>query len=292
MKKYLFLGFIALVATIFMTEGFPSASGVFGFTYNPGKKFHLAVPNVNLSETEKTDLLAGKPICKLLPGKAGFKAGRMEVILPYDPVTVYQIITDIDHFQLTDPSYPSTGSITQKRKTFMPYVFDGAHCVSNGKEYLYQLLVLPFVDPRKYSLSRWHDTSEFPWESSWDAVPSLECSDKGNPEMAEIAKGAVKVTINTGSWRIGPLPPEMRKTDQDKMKSYVLYYVDTNPGGDLASLGPIVNKSTGVAMPRLVENIKFHGVNWRAHLVKYHTPADVAQYDSWLASYKKSFDAQ
>jgi len=290
--KYIVILSLVIVSIVVLLTSLTSAGSNVGFSYNPSKKFHLQVPDIKLSDEQKESLYQGKPICRLLPGRSGFKSGRMEVVLPFDPVTTFQIVSDIDHFHLVDPSYPSSGSTFRTRKSFMPYVFDGAHCIENGHEYLYQLLVMPLVDPRKYSLTRFHDMTEFPWESAWEASPNLECSGKGNPEMAELAKDAVHITINTGSWRIGPLSAEMRKTEEDKMRSYVIYFVDTNPGGDLGKLAPIVNEATKTAMPKLVANIKFHGPSWRAHLKKYHNAQEVAQYDAWLEAYKQSMGVQ
>jgi hypothetical protein len=212
----------------------------------------------------------------------------MNAVVPFDPVTAWWIIQDIRHFHLVDDAYPKAGSLTDKRRTFMPYVFDGAVCPVDGKSHLYQLLVMPFVAPRKYSLARHHDRDGFPWESAWTATQELYCSEKRNPEMAKFFDEAVQITHNDGCWHLRPTPPAYRNGPQDAKNTFVEYFVDTNPGGNLAQLAAIVNKATSTALPTLHQNLLYHGRTFEAHLAKYHSPEDQARFRAEREAFLKT----
>jgi len=210
------------------------------------------------------------------------------VVVPIDPVTVWWITQDIGHFHLVDPSYPNSGSLTNRRRTFMPYVFDGAVCTVGNRSYLYQLLVMPLVDPRVYTLSRFHNRDGFPWESAWTAATDLYCSDRRSPEMESFFRSAVKITHNNGCWHMQPVPEVYRNKPEDVLLAYVEYYVDTNPGGNLASIRSIVNKATETAMPALHQNLLFHARNWATHLKKYHSAADQQRFNAEQAAFRQA----
>ncbi|MCL4236075.1 MAG: hypothetical protein KJ042_16325, partial [Deltaproteobacteria bacterium] len=100
--------------------------------------FRVEVPEVGLSVEETSKLYAGKPIAKLLPSENGLKAGWLRFFAPFDPVTTWMVITDMEHLDLVDDPYPASGSLADKRRTFLPYVFDAATCVENNEPIMYQ----------------------------------------------------------------------------------------------------------------------------------------------------------
>jgi hypothetical protein len=289
-------GFIAGFAMLMLLVSAAVAEmqwGGFGFEdKGDAKAVKVKIPAVKLTEAEKKDLYDGKPITRLLPSPDGLKIGYMRFFAPFDPVTSWMITTDGEHLDLEDPSYPKSGSFTSKKRTFMPYVFDCATCKEGGRDKMFQLLVMPLVKPRKLCINRLHDVSAFPWETAWTLSEGMCCQSGAKPEMKKYADDAVTLKKNTGAWHIGPLPKEFRKTDADIMRTDFIYYVDTNPGGDLSKLKAIVNKATSIALPALQENVLFHGKTWKAHLAKHHGAAEVAKYKGWVADYTKAMTGE
>ena len=289
MKRGIVAGVVVLAAILAVAAWAQSGGGsVVNYAVRAGKNFSQKFPAVTFNAKQAADLKAGKPVCLLLPAEHGLKSGFMTAIVPYDPVTVWWIVTDVPHFHLVDSAYPNTGSLFDKRRTFMPYVFDGAVCTEGGKRYLYQLLVMPFVAPRKYSLDRRPDRDGFPWESAWSAAPTLICSDKRNPEMEKFFSDAIQLTHNNGAWHISPVPEKYRDAPADARKAFIEYFVDTNPGGDLAALAAIVNKATSVAMPTLHQNLMALSKGFDEHMRKYHSPEDQARYRAERDAFFKS----
>jgi hypothetical protein len=290
MKRWLpfvVLACVVLVGALVFAQGLDTT---LSFEIKPGKTFKQPVPKVNFSPAQVQKIKAQKPVCLLLPSPSDpeLKAGYMATVMNIDPVTVWWITQDIAHFHLVDPAYPSSGSLTNRRRSFMPYVFDGAVCSVGNHSYLYQLLVMPLVEPRVYTLSRYHNRDGFTWESAWTAASDLYCSDHRNAEMESFFRSAVKITHNNGCWHIQPVPEAFRTKPEDVLLAYVEYYVDTNPGGNLASIKPIVNKATETAMPALHKNLLFHAANWETHLKKYHSAADQQRYHSELAAFRQA----
>ncbi|MCC6156690.1 MAG: hypothetical protein IT350_01470 [Deltaproteobacteria bacterium] len=257
------------------------------FDTNASKSMKLKIPEVALSESETADLLAGKPIPRLLEGEGGLKEGWMRLVVPFEPPTVWRVITNVEKFDLESEEFPSNGSITTKKRTFMPYTFDCAPCVEGGKFYMYQLLVMPFVDPRHFTLERHNNRQSFPWESTWNQVPGIKCQDKMNPAVEEFRKGAILTEKNTGTWHVAPLPKEWVKSREDLLKTDLIYYVDSNPGGNLAAILPVVNKATKVALPALADNVLFHCRRWEKFATQHH-PDDVAKWKQELTDYRKA----
>ncbi len=153
---------------------------------------------------------------------------------------------------------------------------------------MFQLLVMPLVAPRKMCINMKKDISSFPWEAAWNKHEGLCCEDKMKPEMKPFLKKAVLLKKNVGTWHISPLPAKFRKSDADIMRTDCIYYVDSNPGGDLSKLKSIVNKAQSVALPALMKNVLFHGKGWEGHLKKYHGPEMTAKYKNWQLEYKKA----
>lgn len=263
-----------------------------GYTISEMKKFHQAIPDLPLDQAQKEMLLSGKSVGVLIPTEGSLKAGYMRVIVPFDPVTIWWITQDIGHFHLEDPAHPKTGSMLHKHNSMMPYVFDGAVCESVGRNHLYQLLVAPFVKPRKYSLRRYPDRSAFPWESAWEANEKLLCSENRDSKLEDFFKEAVHITHNNGCWRLGPVPTEYRNSPEDIKKTYIRYFVDTNPGGNIAAMSAIANKATSVAMPALHQNLMFLGKNWDEHLKKYHTPQEIELYHQEVKQFHEAISLQ
>jgi hypothetical protein len=254
------------------------ADSITGFDFKPDRPFMQNIPEISLNEADLASLSSGKPVTRLLDAPGGFKACYMRIFLPVDPPTIWQIITDIHHFSMVSPQYPKNGPLTDKRQTFMPYVFDSSAC-ENGR-YLYQLLVMPMISPRQFTLKRSSNRTAFPWESKWSQEPEMRCQDKLNPQMEKYRSEAVITERNEGSWRLSPLSKEFIKRKEDLLKTDCVYYVDSNPGGNLSSLMAIVNRVTEIALPVLAENLIFHAKQWDDHMRKHHTSR---QYEEWKA---------
>lgn len=255
-----------------------TTDSIAGFEFRPDRPFMQNIPAISLNEADLALLSSGKPVTRLLDTPGGFKAGYMRIFLPFDPPTIWHIVTDIHHFSLVSPQYPKNGSLTDKRQTFMPYVFDSSAC-ENGR-YLYQLIVMPLIAPRQYTLKRSANRSAFPWESKWSQEPEMRCQDELNPQMEKYRKEAITTTRNEGSWRLSPLSKEFIKSKEDLLKTDCIYYVDSNPGGNLSSLMAIINKVTEIVLPALAENLVFHAKLWDEHMRKHHTSH---QYEEWKA---------
>ena len=258
-----------------------AADAIPGFELRPDRPFMQNVPAISLSEADPALLSSGNPVTRLLDTPSGFKACYMRIFLPFDPPTIWHIVTDIHHFSMTSPQYPKNGSLTDKRQTFMPYVFDSSVCEND--KYLYQLIVMPLIAPRQFTLKRSTNQIAFPWESKWSQEPQMRCQDKLNPQMEKYRTEAIVTERNEGSWRLSPLSKEFIKSKEDLLKTDCIYYVDTNPGGNLSSLMAIVNKVTETALPVLTENVVFHAKQWDKHMRTYHTPH---QYEEWTAQVK------
>ncbi|TRZ75229.1 MAG: hypothetical protein D4R93_05285 [Deltaproteobacteria bacterium] len=254
------------------------ADSLIGFKVKPDRPLMQDIPEISLNEADLALLSSGKPVTRLLDTPGGLKASYMRIFLPFDPPTIWHIITDIHHFSIVSPQYPKNGSLTNKRQTFMPYVFDSSAC-ENGR-YLYQLLVMPMIAPRHFTLKRSTNRIAFPWESKWSQEPEMRCQDKLNPEMEKYRTEAIITAKNEGSWRLSPLSKEFIKRKEDLLKTDCIYYVDSNPGGNLSSLMGIVNKVTEIVLPALAENLIFHAKQWDDHMRKHHTSR---QYEEWKA---------
>ena len=292
MSKRIWFLVVAAVFTLALTVVSVSAYQweTFGFD-QPGdaRAVKMKVPNIALTPKEEEALYAGKPIAKLLDAPGGLKKGYLRFFAPFDPVTAWMVVTDAKHFDLEDPAFPKSGSLTDRRRTFMPYSFDVATCKKDGKEMMYQLLVMPIVAPRKLCINRYHNTDAFPWESFWWRADQMCCQDKAKPDLVKKYHGkAVELTKNNGTWHIGPLPKKFRRTEGDIMRTDCIYFVDTNPGGDLGKIKAVVNKATSVALPALMNNVLFHGKRWESFLAKHHGPAMVQKYKQWQDQYKQS----
>jgi len=271
----------AILSFFLLNVEYAAAAAEIGFVLRPDRQLMQKIPAISFTEGERSLLSSGRPVTRLLDTPGGLKAGYLRIFLPFDPPTIWQIVADIKHFSQVSSQYPNNGSFTDKRRTFMPYVFDSAACEKD--RYLYQLLVLPFIAPRQYTLKRHADQTSFPWESHWLQEPEMRCQDQINIQMDKYRMEAVTTLRNEGCWHISPLSREFIKSREDLRKTDCVYYVNSNPGGNLSSLMTIVNKATEIALPALAENLIFHAKNWEDHMKNHHTPQ---QYDDWKAQVK------
>ena len=255
-----------------------SIDSTVGFGFEPNRSFMQSLPTIPLNEGDLTLLSSGKPVTRLLDTPGGLKASYMRIFLPVDPPTIWHIITDIHHFSIVSPQYPKNGSLTDKRQTFMPYVFDSSAC--ENSRYLYQLIVMPLIAPRQFTLKRSANRTAFPWESKWSQETEMRCQEGLNPQMDKYRTEAIVTERNEGCWRLSPLSKEFIKSKEDLLKTDCVYYVDTNPGGNLSSLMAIVHKVTEIALPALADNLIFHAKQWDEHMRKHHTSQE---YEEWKA---------
>lgn len=279
MKPFLLIfAFVTALLFSFPNLEAEAVDSIAGFEIRPDRPFMQDIPEISLSEADRALLSSGKPVTRLLDTPGGFKASYLRIFLPFDPPTIWRIVTDIHHFSMVSPQYPKNGSLTDKRQTFMPYVFDSSACEND--RYLYELIVMPFVAPRQFTLKRSANRTAFPWESKWSQEPEMRCQDKRNPRMEKYRTEAVTTERNEGSWRLSPLSNEFVKSKEDHLKTDCIYFVDANPGGNLSSLMAIVGKVTEMALPALAENLAFHAKQWDDHMRKHH-PSH--QYEDWKA---------
>jgi hypothetical protein len=259
------------------------ADPVIGFKVKPDRPLMQEIPEIPLDEADLALLSSGKPVTRLLDTAGGLKACYMRIFLPVDPPTIWHIITDINHFSMVSPQYPKNGSLTDTRRTFMPYVFESAAC-ENGR-YLYQLIVMPLIAPRQYTIKRSANRMAFPWESKWSQEPQMRCQDKLSPAMEKYRTDAVVTTKNEGSWRLSPLSRQFVKSKEDLLKTDCIYYVDSNPGGNLSPFMGIVNKVTEIVLPALADNLLYHARQWDDHMRKHHTARQYEEWKTQVAAY-------
>ncbi|MBZ0272104.1 hypothetical protein K8I61_08710 [bacterium] len=286
---------LAGLAALLAAPDARAADGYDAWQAAADSKFALAagrkapVPDIAFTASEMADLAAGKPVTRLLDGGESTKRGYLRVIVDKEPPTVWRIVTDIDHFDQVSPEYPEN----KGRRTFMPYVFDGASCREGGKQYLYHLLVLPLVSPRHFTIERAADREAFPWYVHWKDAPAMKCQDKLDPEMDAHRADAVVPAKNLGAWVVNPLPESMVTRPGDRLKSDVTYYVDSNPGGDIGKIAFAVNMATKTALPAVADSLKFHAGRWEAHMKNTHPglyeawKAEIEAYRTWVSGKAK-----
>ncbi len=128
-------------------------------------------------------------------------------------------------------------------KAVMPYT-EEAKVLSREKEgkvtYFYSRLNTPLVDRRDYIL-RLVDESDGKgtFKVSWKAVNDQDA-------LQPVNKDVVRVRINDGYWLLEPR--------EDGKKTFVTYYIYTNPGGSIP--GWIADRANGTAVPKVFDSIK------------------------------------
>lgn len=271
----------------------PKFARKYSFEYRKDKKFKIKIPKVELTEEEKAKLFSKDNIqdailTKLIEGEDDLKKGWMMMQVENDPVTVWMIITNIYNFHSEDENFPKN----KGRRTMMPYVHWGNACEVNGEEVVFQLLIMPIVSPRVYTLHRYPDMNGFPFESYWYSDENLYCYDSIPEDFKDELKDAVHLKRNTGCWRIEPLPSEYIKTKKDFEKTLVTYYVDTHPGGTIGKIAWIVNKAQSKALPDLANNVKFISSKWEYFLKKFYGQERVTAYRCFRREYLDTMNSR
>jgi len=274
---------LALPAAMILVASRAGGEPIIAYEVIPGKVLKQRIPKMTFKESDNEKLYAGKPVCRLIDSPDGLSKGYMRVFFPYEPPTIWRIVLDCDCFDLVSPEFPSNNG----RRTFMPYTFDAESCVEDGKFYFYQILVMPLVAPRHFSLDRVTTQNGFPWETRWTQVPEMHCKNLWNKEMDSYRAKAVLTEKNDGAWQLSPLTKEFVRTKEDLLRTDAVYYVDSNPGGDIAKLKLVINQATKIAMPALADSVNFLGKQWDEHMKKYH-PNEYQTWKKEIADYRKA----
>lgn len=256
-----------------------------GWKERPGRKTTQTIPDLPLTDAEKESLYRGEPIVRLLPGTDQRKIGWLRFFAPFDPVTAFWVVTDAPHYSLQDPMFPASGSLWNKRQTYMPYVFENHVCEREGLFWNFQYLVTPFISPRIVSTSLCRNRDDFPWEAAWWSDGKLPCREMAGEALKKEIAQAVPVDKNVGAWHVGPLPREFRRTPADLQRSQLLFLVDTDPGGSIGDLTLIVNHAHSVSLPALARQVLLIGQRYGEFLKKYQTPEDRKGYEQERAQY-------
>ncbi len=229
------------------------------------------LPAVTLSTDELASICDGSdqpPVIRMLPAEDGREASWMVFSIDAGVPTVWQVITNIGKAHLEDPAFPESSG----RRTFMPFVQYGHSCDDGDSIRLFQYLNLPVVADRKYTVVRRHAYDTLPWEVRWDADPQMSCQGYPPPELAQAIEEAVPVTINRGLWRLFPRSQYCGLDRPDPDHTIAIYYVDTNPGGIVGSIGFIATLAQRRALPQVVENVRFHAGRWPQYLSEHGGP--------------------
>jgi hypothetical protein len=232
------------------------------------------LPTVALSVEDLASICDGadRPaVIRMLDAEDGREASWMIFSIAADLPTVWQVVTNIRKAHLEDPAFPESSG----RRTFMPFVQYGHTCNDGESVRLFQYLNLPLVADRKYTVVRRHAIDALPWEVRWDADPQMSCRGEPPPELADAIEDAVPVTINRGLWRLYPRATYCGPDQADPDHTIAIYYVDTNPGGIVGSLGFIATLAQRRALPQVVENVRFHAARWPQYLSDHGDPGDV-----------------
>ena len=262
----------------------------FGFKYRTSDLgLKMKIPEIALSDSEREKLHAGKPVTRLVDSPEGYKIGYLRFFAPFDPVTAWMVVTDVDHYDHTDPAFDATGCLTEKRRSFWPHAFENNTCLEDGEYRMSQLIVMPLLAPRKLCLVGTFNTEAFPWESYWDLTSdALCCESRREPEMSRYFDRAVAVKRNKEAWHISPLLKAFRKTPADAMRSDCIYMADVNPGGDLGRFEAITERVATTSLPQLMKHVVAQGKRWESFLAARYGPDEVRRYREWVELYRKS----
>lgn len=291
MKHSLLVALAVLATAAIATEPGPAPPWKqFGFEHRTSDQdLKMMVPEIVLSESERESLVAGKPVTRMVDSPKGHKIAYLRFFAPFDPITAWMVVTDVDHYDLTDPAFDATGSLTEKRRSFWPHAFENNTCLEDGEHRMSQLIVTPLLSPRKLCLVGTFNTEAFPWESYWDlAADALCCESRRDPEMYRYFDRAVAVTRNKEAWHISPLPGAYRKTPADAMWADCIYMADVNPGGELGRFDSITERVGTTSLPQLMKHIVIQGKRWESFLAARYGPEEARRYRKWVELYKKS----
>jgi len=253
---------------------------------------HMSLPSIEPTADEWRKLQAGEPITRLLDAPDGSKIATMRFFAPFDPVTAWMVVTDVEHYDLVDSLFSASGSTLTKRHTLWPNAFENNVCVEQGRRRVSQLIVIPLVAPRKLCLSASYDASAFPWEWHMD-LAGVErcCASRSRPDVQDYFNKAVTPKRNRESWFIAPLPPSLRKTPADALRTDCVYVADVNPGGELSQFEWLAKMAAAESLPQLARHIVAQGKRWERFLTDHYDSAVVAAYRQHVAEYRNNISA-
>ena len=262
----------------------------FGFGHRTSDQgLKMKIPEIALSESERESLVAGKPVTRMVDSPKGYKIAYLRFFAPFDPVTAWMVVTDVDHYDLTDPVFDATGCLTEKRRSFWPHAFENNTCLEDGEYRMSQLIVTPLLAPRKLCLVGTFSTEAFPWESYWDLASDAHCCEsRREPEMSRYFDRAVAVTRSKEAWHISPLPEALRKTPADAMRADCIYMADVNPGGELGRFDALTERVGTTSLPQLMKHVIARGNRWESFLTARYGPEEICRYREWVELYRKS----
>jgi hypothetical protein len=291
MKKSIFLALLLIASLGFAAATIPAPPwNNFGFSHRKSDDgLMLKAPSIVLTSKEKQKLISGKSITRLMDAPGGYKIGYLRFFAPFDPVTAYMVISDVDNYDHIDPIFGATGSISEKKRTLLPNAFECNTCVEKGEYRASQLIVLPLMSPRQVCLAGNFDTRAFPWESHWDLASDKQCCEsRKDPEFKDLYDKAVFVTRNKEAWHISPLPKAFQKTPEDVMRADCIYTADINPGGDLEKMNRIAKLAAKMSLPQLAKHVIARGTKWESFLAARYGPGEVKKYKKWVEQYRKA----
>ena len=255
----------------------------------------VSTPEITLTDAETEALVRGEIVTRTLDSPAGGKMGWMRFFASADPVTVAAILADNESYTVESPEYKATGSLAHRKRTFMPYTWENIECEEGGRTYVYQLLVMPLISPRKANIRLCRNVNGFPWEMAWHESDTAPCEKLASAEMAPWREKAVAIERNRGSWLVSPIPPELRRSPADLNRADVRYFVDTNPGGSVGKMEVLANAAQRQAMPVLAGLINQHGKTYDRFMQEHKTPEQLADFrqlrQRYIDAWKPIFDA-
>jgi hypothetical protein len=295
MKKWLLPGLILIASVAFAGGVLPALPwNDFGFEMRESDAgLKMQCPSVTLTDSEKAKLYAGKPVTRLMDAPGGYKLGYLRFFAPFDPVTAYMVVTDVENYDRADPAFDRTGSVTERNRSFWPNALENDACIEKGELRMNQLIMLPFLSPRRMCLVGAFDTKAFPWESFWDLAKDADCCKSQQDEaFMDHYDKAISVTRNKESWHISPLPKSFRKTKGDILRADCIYIADVNPGGDLGKMDRVASIAAKMSLPQLAKHVVARGKTWEPFLTEQYGPETVRKYREWVARYQDSFGAE
>lgn len=137
------------------------------------------------------------------------------------PLLEFGVLTDFDHY--TD---------------FMPHTKETRVIARQGEDRrtVYQRLKPPIVEERDYAI-----------EITLSQEDGGVCQSRRTsaPDAVPLAEGCVRVRINSGTWRVEPLPGD---------RARLIHRLQTHPGGSIPTW--VANRSDTVATPALFTAIR------------------------------------
>lgn len=157
--------------------------------------------------------------------KADARELRATTEMSAPPKRIFDVVTDFDH-------YPK----------FMPYTQETRILYWTAVNVLIQYTVLapPFIQVRdavnQVTLTPGTEENGGVFKSEWAA----------RPDLAPPRNGAIRIRLNTGSWRIEPLNGGQR--------SRIIYSILTSPGGAVPRW--MIDQSNNIAVPALFDAVR------------------------------------